>query len=119
MSKFIVDAQLPARLKKWIEQQGFDVKHTTELPYGNLIEDTYIIQIADEEERIIITKDKDFHHHHLVSGKPDRILHIATGNITNKDLIKLFESHFDTIATEFENGAKVIEMNNEAIIIHE
>lgn len=30
--KFIIDAQLPIKLKKWLSTQGHDCKHTIDLP---------------------------------------------------------------------------------------
>jgi len=30
--KFIVDAQLPARLKYWLVEKGYDTIHTDDLP---------------------------------------------------------------------------------------
>ena len=37
--KFIVDAQLPYRLKDWLVAQGFDTVHTRDLPEANKTED--------------------------------------------------------------------------------
>jgi predicted nuclease of predicted toxin-antitoxin system len=34
--KFIVDAQLPERLKIWLIEQGHDVIHTNDLPNKHL-----------------------------------------------------------------------------------
>ncbi len=30
--KFLVDAQLPVKLKDWLEEQGHDSLHTNDLP---------------------------------------------------------------------------------------
>lgn len=45
--------------------------------------------------------------------------HITTGNIVNRDLIRLFEDNFDAIEEAFEQGSKVVELNNTSIIIHD
>lgn len=37
--KFIVDAQLPVRLKYWLNDQGHDAIHTNDLPSNHLIPD--------------------------------------------------------------------------------
>ena len=44
---------------------------------------------------------------------------VTTGNITNKVLLQLFEANFPTIQQLFEEGKKVIEINNESITVHE
>ena len=88
--KFLVDAQLPYRLTAWLKSQGFDAIHTTELPDKNLTQDFEIARIADEEDRIVITKDSDFFKLNLLQSTPQ----------------KLFNSH------------SVVEMNNFLVVAH-
>ena len=78
-----------------------------------------IIRIVDSQDRIVTSKDNDFQKHYILFGRPERILMITTGNIVNKVLIQLFENNFETIEEAFENGSKVVELNNASIIIHE
>lgn len=58
--KFIVDAQLPLSLSKYLEKRGFDVIHTDDLPNKEFTTDNEIREISVKEERIVITKDSDF-----------------------------------------------------------
>lgn len=116
--KFIVDAQLPFRLKNWLIEQGFDTIHTDELPDQHLTTDQEIIKIAENDGRIVISKDSDFYQHNLIKGTPKRILFITTGNIINKELIRLFELNFSTIESYFNSGSKVIEFDNNSITVH-
>ncbi|MEM1119442.1 MAG: hypothetical protein AAGJ18_03285 [Bacteroidota bacterium] len=44
---------------------------------------------------------------------------VTTGNIVNKALIELFQANFPTIRQLFEEGRKVIEIDNENITVHE
>ncbi len=117
--KFIVDAQLPLSLKSWLRKRGHDVIHTRDLPLENLTIDSIIIDLADKEHRIVISKDADFFKFHLLKGKPQRLLMITTGNIVNKELLKLFELNFMTIENHFQANAKLIELDNYSIIVHE
>ncbi len=71
---FIVDAQLPYRLKNWLAQKGHNVIHTLDLPEKNLTEDIEVIRIAEKETRIVISKDSDFQKYHILTGAPKRIL---------------------------------------------
>jgi predicted nuclease of predicted toxin-antitoxin system len=68
--KFLVDAQLPYRLKDWLLEKGFDTLHTRDLPKANETEDLDIADIADKENRTVISKDSDFLKLHILSGKP-------------------------------------------------
>ena len=117
--KFLIDAQLPMALKNWLMDRGHDVIHTRDIQGKNLTEDMEVIRIADSQSRIVTSKDNDFQKHRVLFGKPDRLLIIATGNIVNKVLLKLFENNFDQIEHAFEKGSKVVELNNTSIIVHE
>ncbi len=89
--KFIVDAQLPEKLKHWLNDRGYNAIHTNDLPNRHLTPDITIIKIAEQENRIVVSKDSDFYKYHLINGIPKRILFVTTGNIVNKELIRLFE----------------------------
>ena len=117
--KFLVDAHFPKKLAKWLIDNGEDAEHTQDMPNKNETTDMQIVEKAEAESRIVITKDSDFIQFRIVSGKPDRLLMVTTGNITNKDLIVLFEQNFPTIKKFFKLGKKVIEIDNSAITVHE
>lgn len=60
--------------------------HTLDLPLGNRTPDSAIVDIAERENRLVVTKDDDFVQSHLISGHPPKLLLIATGNISNAEL---------------------------------
>lgn len=76
--KFLVDAQLPARLAEALREAGHDAVHTTDLPHGNRTSDAEITEVADGEHRVVVTKDRDFRDSHLLQRQPARLLVIAT-----------------------------------------
>ncbi|HZL37980.1 MAG TPA: DUF5615 family PIN-like protein [Tepidisphaeraceae bacterium] len=57
---FLVDAQLPQRLARWLRDAGHDAIHTSELPARNRTTDSMVNAIADTEKRVVISKDADF-----------------------------------------------------------
>lgn len=59
--KFIVDAQLPKSLSSLLNSLGADAIHTLDLPEQNKTGDHNIIKIAKTEQRVVITKDRDFY----------------------------------------------------------
>jgi predicted nuclease of predicted toxin-antitoxin system len=115
--KFIVDAQLPYRLKNWLSAQGFDAIHTKDLPEANETEDLSVAVAAEKENRTVITKDSDFLKLHILKGKPRKLLLITTGNIVNKELLILFERNFETALKLFDSF-DVVEMNNSLVLGH-
>ncbi len=116
--KFMIDAQLPVRLKKWFSKNGYDALHAVDLPKKEFTSDMEIIAFAERESRIVVTKDSDFYKYHLIKGLPKRILYVTTGNMVNKEFLRLFELNFETIKNHFLSGKNVIEMSNTSIIIH-
>ncbi len=115
--KFLIDAQLPYRLKHWLAAKNFDSIHTADLPEQNLSADLTVADVADNENRTVITKDSDFLKLRILQDKPQKLLMITTGNIVNKDLLDLFERNFET-AMKLFNSYDVVEMNNFFVIGH-
>ena len=115
--KFLVDAQLPVRLARFLTGADHDVVHTSELPEGNRTTDARIAEVADGEGRVVVTKDRDFRDGHLLSGSPRRLLIVATGNITNTTLLGLFEANLDAVVGAL-GDADFVELGPEAMIVH-
>lgn len=81
--KFLVDAQLPARLAR---------------------------------HRVVVTKDRDFRDGHLLRRCPRRLLVVATGNMSNKALLRIFELHLGTIITTLKES-NLVEVTSDRLII--
>ena len=95
--KFLVDAQLPRRMARWLNDAGHDAVHTLDLPLGNRTPDAEIIAIAQREQRTVVTKDDDFVRSFLISGEPSSLLLIATGNISNLELESIIHANIPRI----------------------
>jgi predicted nuclease of predicted toxin-antitoxin system len=78
---FLVDAQLPRRMTAWLAAAGCNAIHTLDLPDANRTTDEQINDVADQEQRVVITKDADFVDSHLLRRRPPKLLLISTGNI--------------------------------------
>jgi predicted nuclease of predicted toxin-antitoxin system len=115
--RLLVDAQLPVRLVPLLIELGHDVVHTSELPNGNRTPDREITQIAEVQDRIVVTKDRDFVDGHLLSGAPRRLLLVSTGNIRNDDLIDLFAGNSDALADAFDD-VDFVELDRNVLILH-
>ncbi|UYM07635.1 DUF5615 family PIN-like protein [Solicola gregarius] len=115
--RFLVDAQLPARLAARLGDLGHDVVHTSSLPHGNRTTDVEISEIADQKNRIVVTRDADFRNSHLLQGSPSKVLVIATGNISNTDLLTLCESCLSRIEDALVVGAYV-KLRQDGVVSH-
>lgn len=115
--RFLVDAQLPVRLARLLNDTGHDALHTSQLPDGNRSGDAHVTERADRENRVVVTKDRDFRDVHLLTGSPRRLLIVATGNITNAALLSLVQSHLDAITAAFDE-ADFVELGRDQLIVH-
>jgi predicted nuclease of predicted toxin-antitoxin system len=115
--KFLIDTQLPAKLARVLGAAGHDVLHTSQLPDGSRTTDAALCALADEDDRIIVTKDRDFRNSHLLDHSPQRLLVVSTGNISNRDLIALFSNNLETLV-EALSEATFVELGSAGLVIH-
>ncbi|MEX2411826.1 MAG: DUF5615 family PIN-like protein [Candidatus Paceibacterota bacterium] len=115
--RVLVDAHLPKRLSEFLSANEIESKHTLDLPKKNATPDFEIIRIADDENRIVISKDSDFLDNYILDGSPQKLLIVSTGNINNRDLISLFEKNLNTLKSLFEENS-VVEINEVEIQVH-
>ncbi len=116
--KFLVDAQLPRRFCDWLRQRGHDALHTLDLELGNQTPDSDMILIADRDGRIVVTKDDDFVQSFLLRNTPQRLMLVASGNISNAELERLIIAALPAIIEAFE-AAHYIEIGRNSVIVHE
>jgi predicted nuclease of predicted toxin-antitoxin system len=115
--KFLIDAQLPVRLATYLSRAGHDVVHSSALPDGNRTSDQVLADIADVDDRVMVTKDCDFEISHTLRRSPRRLLLVTTGNIANSALIGLFENSLAVIEQEL-SSADYVELTSDAVIVH-
>ena len=104
---FLVDAHLPPGLCAVLEGAGHDAGHTRQLAAQNRTSDEAISGLSAEERRVVVTKDTDFYHSHVLHGKPWKLLLVRTGNLRARDLKALFEKHLPAILAALEQNSLV------------
>jgi predicted nuclease of predicted toxin-antitoxin system len=115
---FLVDAQLPRLLAIRLAELGHPARHTLDLPCGNRSADHDIAALADRQDAVVVTKDADFLDSHLLLGSPARLLLVSTGNISNPQLLALFEVHMAHIIAALSQAHRV-ELTRTGLIVHE
>ena len=92
MPEFLIDANLPVKVKPWDDKRFVHV---------SLIDaswdDANIWNYAKENNLTIIIKDKDFLTYQLANGFPPKIVHIKFGNLRLKEFISVIESCWDKV----------------------
>lgn len=115
--RFLIDAQLPRRLCGLLRDAGHDALHTLDLPLGNRTSDAAILDLAANQNRVVVTKDDDFVQSHLISGRPQQLLLVATGNIGNAELENLLRGNLGAIVDAF-GTSDFVEIGRTALTIH-
>lgn len=87
MKKYLVDANLPSKIKVW---------RTDEFEFVNEINDEWtdgeIWAYAKQNNLTIVSKDSDFSHRIIISRPPPKIIHIKIGNMKLKDFNAMIEN---------------------------
>jgi predicted nuclease of predicted toxin-antitoxin system len=114
--KFLIDAQLPRRMVGWLISAGCDAVHTLDLLDGNRTTDAQVITFADQEHRVVVSKDADFVNQHVLLGRPAKLLLVSTGNISNRDLESLIFPLIPALIQEFQANS-FLELGRTGIIV--
>ncbi len=102
---FLVDAQLPPSLARWIASQGQKAEHVA-LVLTPTEQDTAIVKYAVASGAVIVTKDSDF----LTLAPPPPLLLVTTGNIPNQALLALFQERFGQAVDALARGEVMVEI---------
>lgn len=116
--KFLIDAQLPRRFCIWLTAAGHDAVHTLDLPGRNRTTDKEIADLAEQQNRVVVTKDDDFVQSYLLVGRPAKLLLVSTGNISNAALESVIRTNLAMISEAFETH-RFLEIGRESLVIHE
>ena len=108
---------MPKKLSDLLNDKGYDSIHTLNLPDENTTTDRYIRELAYRESSILITKDVDFLRSYLISKRPEKLILIKTGNISNSALMEIFSSGLSVIVTLIQKHT-MLEITKEEIIGH-
>jgi len=114
---FLIDANLSRRLVDIFHERGQSAVHVLDLPDGNTTSDLVILQYLDEQNFAIVTKDSDFTTSFWLKNRPNRLLLLSTGNISNKELEALLIANFDQIISDLTDN-RFIELTREHVIVH-
>ena len=106
---FLVDAQLPPALARWIGSQGHQAAHVFEIGLEGT-DDGPIWEHAQKSKAAIVSKDEDFVDHWLLSDKPVPLIWVRKGNCSNKALLAWLESLWPDVLKRLEQGELLIEL---------
>jgi len=79
--------------------------------------DQALARQADGEGRVVVAKDRDFRDGYLLNGSPRHLLVVTTGNITNRDLLALFDGNLAAIIEALVESP-FVELSPAGLILH-
>lgn len=106
---FLIDAQLPPALARWIVTQGHQATHVFDIGL-QAADDPVVWDRARLEDTVIISKDEDFVDHWLLSDQPVSLVWIRKGNCSNRILIAWFEPLWPDTLQRLAQGERLIEL---------
>jgi predicted nuclease of predicted toxin-antitoxin system len=107
--KFLVDAQLPPALARWLRESGHEAQAVREVGMREA-EDAAIWNHAVAAGAVIITKDDDFLKQAQLASASPVIVWLRVGNTSNEALRRWFMPQLPQITALIEQGARVLEI---------
>ena len=106
---FLVDAQLPPALARWIANKGHAAEHVADLGLA-AASDHEIWQQAIRKTAVIITKDADFANLPVFKADSPPVVWIRLRNTRRHKLLTWFATLFPKVMAALEQGEKLIEI---------
>jgi predicted nuclease of predicted toxin-antitoxin system len=106
--KFLIDAQLPPALARWLQEAGHEAVHVEDLGLRNA-DDGTIWATAQRTGAIIVTKDEDFAARSARTPDAPIIVWLRVGNTTNAALKSWFAARLPGIVQLLEQGNRLVE----------
>lgn len=107
--RFLVDAQLPPALARWLVEQGHEASHVMDRGLGEA-SDSRVWEAATSLGSVIVTKDEDFPARRRTSVAGPAVVWIRIGNATRRETLRRFAVVFLDLVAALERGDTLVEI---------
>lgn len=107
--RFLVDAQLPSALARWLASQGHHAEHVADRQL-EAASDTVIWEFALQAAAVIVTKDEDFARRKILTDGGPTVLWIRLPTTRRRTLLDWFEAVLPDVLSALERGETLIEV---------
>lgn len=107
--KFLIDAQLPIALSRFLASHGCDCQHVAEVRLEKA-SDAEIRRYANDDERIVISMDEDFFYPASGEETKARFLWVRLGNCRTSALLAAIERLWPRMEESLKAGERIIEL---------
>jgi predicted nuclease of predicted toxin-antitoxin system len=108
--RVLCDVHIPYRLVNFLRERGVDATHVNRILDRWYTKDAEIVRYVDATGSLLITKDADFRDSHFITGNPARVVRVTLGNLSNDQLIALFDHHWAALCPFFEETRCYVEI---------
>ncbi len=107
--RFLVDAQLPPALARWLTERGEEADHLADLGLLRAADEA-VWRLAGERGAVLISKDEDFAlRAQLRSGGP-QVVWVRWGNLRTTELLQRWEDQWPLLRANLERGEALLEL---------
>jgi len=117
--RFLCNVHIPISLSKQLTKAGHDSTHVNRLPGKWHTSDKDIAKLADQEGRILITKDADFRDSCIVQGSPLKLIKVNLGNIPHADPAAILLDNLDRIERLNDRPCFLVEVDKDRLSVIE
>ncbi len=107
--RFLVDAQLPPVLARWLAAQGHEAAHVGDLGM-QAASDAAIWDHALASSSAIVTKDEDFAQRKVLADHGPVVVWVRLPNTRRRDLLAWFETVLPDVLAALARGETLIEV---------
>lgn len=107
--RFLVDAQLPPALAKWLAERGHESEHVGDHALQSA-SDRQIWDFALDHACVIVTKDEDFAQRRALTAIGPSIVWVRLPSSHRRDLLEWFEKVLPDILIALDRVETIIEV---------
>jgi predicted nuclease of predicted toxin-antitoxin system len=107
--RFLVDAQLPPALARWLEEHGQTAEHVIDLGMADA-DDWAVWARAQMFAAVILTKDEDFAIRRALAAEGPSVVWIRRGNTRRRELLTWFALQLPRVLDAPARGESLIEV---------
>ena len=107
--RFLVDAQLPPALARWLTAQGHEATHVFDHDLAGA-DDRLIWERAADTGAVIVTKDEDFALRRTLEETGPAVVWLRLGNTRKGALLRWLEPLLPDILAALERGETLVEV---------
>jgi predicted nuclease of predicted toxin-antitoxin system len=107
--RFLVDAQLPPALARWLAAKGHEAEHVVDRGM-QAASDAAIWDYVLASSTVIVTKDEDFAQRKVLRDNGPVVIWIRVPNTRRQHLLTWFETMLPDVLAALERGETLVEV---------